>query len=202
MLLSLRTPIISMNYIYPHDIWTRICILGFFDHDSITMTFYYIYFKGFSNIRLGFRYLWGYVHWFEIKNVQLLPFPSSNFQIADLNVSWLIRCQMYFMTSSLIRVSQLFPDQLLTCRPAISLQSRLKSATKDCKSSRFLRSLYLTLYHITLKRSWCRRFWRHFSKKRNAADHCFLLIQQCFDPKFVSKGFKRQFYPLLCKYDF
>ena len=42
---------------------------------------------------------------------------------------------MYLMTSSLTHVSALFPDQLLTCRPAFSLQSRLKSATKDCESS-------------------------------------------------------------------
>ena len=46
-----------MNYIYTHGIWARIGIPGFFDHDSIQMTFYYIYFKGLGNIRLGFRYL-------------------------------------------------------------------------------------------------------------------------------------------------
>ena len=31
-----------MNYNYPHGIWARMCILGFFDHGSIPMTFYYI----------------------------------------------------------------------------------------------------------------------------------------------------------------
>ena len=46
--------VIFMNYIYPHGIWARISIPGFFDHDAIPMTFYYIYFKGLSNIRLGF----------------------------------------------------------------------------------------------------------------------------------------------------
>ena len=50
---------------------------------------------------------------------------------------------MYFMTSSLIHVSPLFPDQLLTCRPAFPLQSRLKSATKDCETSLSLEKLIL-----------------------------------------------------------
>ena len=52
------------NYIHPRGIWTRICIPGFFDHDSIPvthdsipMTFYYIYFIGLSILRLGYRYI-------------------------------------------------------------------------------------------------------------------------------------------------
>ena len=49
------------------------------------MTFNYIYFKGLGNIRLGFRYLWGYVHGFEIRKCTVASFPLSNFQIADLN---------------------------------------------------------------------------------------------------------------------
>ena len=49
--------VVFMNYIYPHCIWTRVCINGFFDHDSIPMTFYYTYFKGLSNVRLDYRYM-------------------------------------------------------------------------------------------------------------------------------------------------
>ena len=77
-----------MNYIYPHSIWARMCIPRFFDYDSIPMTFYYtcIYFKAPGNIRLGFRYLCGYLHGFEIRKCTVASFPLSNFQVANLNL--------------------------------------------------------------------------------------------------------------------
>ena len=107
-------------------------------------------------------------------------------------------------------LSNVFHDQFTySCffafpRPALNLKASLfasivtKSATKDCETSLFLEKLILNPYHITLKRSWYRRLWWHFfgkkkKKKRIDADHCFLLIQHCFDPKFVSKGLKDNF---------
>ena len=91
-----RPPVIFITYIYPHDIWTRICIPGFFDHDSIAMTVYYMYFKGLSYIRLGFRYLWGYFNGFKIRKYTVASFPLSNFQTAYLNVWWLIPSNVFY----------------------------------------------------------------------------------------------------------
>ena len=78
-----------MTYIYPHGIWTRMCIPVFFDYDSMPTTFCYTYFKGLSNIRLGFGYIYMYADIsmdLKLEYVQLLPFPFSNFPNADLNV--------------------------------------------------------------------------------------------------------------------
>ena len=94
-------------------------------------------------------------------------------------------CQMYFMTSSLLNVSLLFPDQFLTCMPSFSLQSLLIYATKDYETSLFS-SCYLTPYFVE-------GFSTFFEKKKKKNEMlrtiAFSLFSNVLTLNLFGKGF-------------
>ena len=95
-------------------------------------------------------------------------------------------CQMYFMTSSLLNVSPLFPDQLLTCR-----SSFFASIATDVRDKGLWN---IAFFKLILNLLLCRRLYDIFRKKKKnemLRTIAFSLFTDVLTLNLFGKGFQK-----------